>query len=32
MNENHLEAVCLDWLAGLGWTCLLGDCAMRWLA
>lgn len=25
MNENHLEAVCLDWLAGLGWTCLHGD-------
>jgi type I restriction enzyme R subunit len=25
MNENHLEAVCLDWLAGLGWACLHGD-------
>lgn len=25
MNENHLEAVCLDWLAGLGWACVHGD-------
>jgi type I restriction enzyme R subunit len=25
MNENHLEAVCLDWLDGLGWTCLHGE-------
>jgi type I restriction enzyme, R subunit len=25
MNENHLEAVCVDWLAGLGWACLHGD-------
>jgi len=25
MNENHLEDACLEWLAGLGWTCVLGD-------
>lgn len=25
MNENHLEEACLDWLAGLGWTCVHGD-------
>lgn len=25
MNENHLEDACLDWLAGLGWTCVHGD-------
>jgi len=25
MNENHLEVVCVDWLAGLGWACLHGD-------
>ena len=25
MNENHLEVVCLDWLASLGWACLHGD-------
>lgn len=25
MNENHLEYACLDWLAGLGWTCVNGE-------
>jgi len=25
MKEDHLEALCLDWLAGLGWDCLHGD-------
>ena len=25
MNENHLEEACLEWLAGLGYTCLHGD-------
>ncbi len=25
MNENHLEDACLEWLAGLGWTCVHGD-------
>lgn len=25
MNENHLEDACLEWLAGLGWTCVEGD-------
>ena len=25
MNENHLEDACLDWLAGMGWTCVHGD-------
>ena len=25
MNENHLEVVCLDWLASLGWACRHGD-------
>jgi type I restriction enzyme R subunit len=25
MKENHLEDACLDWLRGLGWTCLHGD-------
>ena len=25
MNENNLEDACLDWLAGLGWTCVHGD-------
>lgn len=25
MDENHLEAVCLDWLIGLGWTCMHSD-------
>lgn len=25
MNENHLEAICLDWLTGLGWSCLHGE-------
>ena len=25
MNENHLEATCLDWLGELGWARLHGD-------
>lgn len=25
MKEDHLESVCLDWLAELGWTCVHGD-------
>jgi type I restriction enzyme R subunit len=25
MKENHLEDACLEWLAGLGWTCVEGD-------
>lgn len=25
MTENHLEDLCLDWLAELGYECLLGD-------
>ncbi|MEO6138967.1 MAG: type I restriction endonuclease subunit R [Luteimonas sp.] len=25
MREDHLEAACLDWLAGLGYECLHGD-------
>ncbi len=25
MKENHLEEVCLDWLEGLGWTCMHGE-------
>ncbi|MDQ3494575.1 MAG: type I restriction endonuclease subunit R [Pseudomonadota bacterium] len=25
MRENHLEDACLEWLAGLGWTCVHGD-------
>ena len=25
MNENHLEAACLDWLEGLGWVRMHGD-------
>ncbi|MBS0456693.1 MAG: type I restriction endonuclease subunit R [Proteobacteria bacterium] len=25
MNENHLEDACMEWLAGLGWTCIHGD-------
>lgn len=25
MKENHLEEVCLDWLQGLGWTCMHGE-------
>ena len=25
MNEDHLEKICLAWLADLGYTCLLGD-------
>ncbi len=25
MNEDVLERACLDWLSGLGYTCLHGD-------
>ncbi|MFA5684278.1 MAG: type I restriction endonuclease subunit R [Lysobacteraceae bacterium] len=25
MNENHLEAACVDWLGGLGWHCVHSD-------
>jgi type I restriction enzyme R subunit len=25
MNENHLEDACLEWLSGLGWSCVHGD-------
>jgi type I restriction enzyme R subunit len=25
MKEDHLESVCLDWLAALGWSCAHGD-------
>jgi len=25
MTENHLEDLCFDWLAELGYECLLGD-------
>ena len=25
MKENHLEDACLQWLAGLGYTCMVGD-------
>lgn len=24
MKENHLEDACIDWLRGMGWTCLHG--------
>ena len=25
MNENHLEASCVDWLGSLGWQCAAGE-------
>lgn len=25
MNETHLEDICLEWLADLGWTCVPGN-------
>lgn len=25
MTENHLEELCFDWLAELGYECLMGD-------
>ena len=25
MLENHLEAACIAWLQGLGWTCMSGE-------